>query len=136
MTNNTTYAIAKNWQPLAPLLSVPYTAQDYQEKLALLNQLIDEVGDNEQHPLATLLDTVGVLIENYEQQHYALELPEATPQEVLAYLMAEHQLKQSDLPEIGSQGVVSEILNGKRQLNKRQIQELAKRFHVSPEVFF
>lgn len=136
MTNNTAYTIAQNWQPLAPLLSVPYTEQEYQEKLALLNQLIDEVGDNEQHSLASLLDTVGVLVENYEQQHYALELPEATPQEVLAYLMAEHQLKQSDLPEIGSQGVVSEILNGKRQLNKRQIQELAKRFQVSPEVFF
>ncbi len=136
MTNNTAYSLVQNWQPLAPLLSVPYTEQDYQEKLVLLNQLIDEVGNNEQHSLAALLDTVGVLVENYEQQHYTLELPEATPQEVLAFLMAEHQLKQSDLAEIGSQGVVSEILNGKRQLNKRQIQELAKRFQVSPEVFF
>jgi len=37
--------------------------------------------------------------------------------------------------EIGSQGVVSEILNGKRELNVRQIRELANRFHVSPAVF-
>ena len=135
MINNTAHAIAKNWQPLAPLLSVPYTEEDYQSRLELLNQLIDEVGDNEQHPLASLLDTVGVLVEKYEQEHYELELPEATPQEVLAYLLEEHQLKQSELPEIGSQGVVSEILSGKRQLNKRQIQELAKRFGVSPKVF-
>jgi HTH-type transcriptional regulator/antitoxin HigA len=49
--------------------------------------------------------------------------------------MQEHSLKQSDLPEIGSQGVVSEILNGKRQLNTRQIKALAERFAVSPVVF-
>jgi HTH-type transcriptional regulator/antitoxin HigA len=49
--------------------------------------------------------------------------------------MVEHDLKQSDLPEIGSQGVVSEILSGKRQLNVRQIKNLSKRFKVSPAVF-
>jgi HTH-type transcriptional regulator/antitoxin HigA len=49
--------------------------------------------------------------------------------------MEEHGLKQVDLPEIGSQGVVSEILNGKRKLNVRQIEALAQRFRVSPVVF-
>jgi HTH-type transcriptional regulator / antitoxin HigA len=49
--------------------------------------------------------------------------------------MEGHGLTQSDLPEIGSQGVVSEILRGKRELNVRQIRALAKRFHVSPGVF-
>jgi HTH-type transcriptional regulator/antitoxin HigA len=134
MMNSTVHAIIKNWQPLAPLLSAPYTEEDYANRVELLNQLIDEVGDNEQHPLASLLDTVGILVANYEQEHYAL--PASSPQEVLAYLLEEHQLTQSQLPEVGSQGVVSEILNGKRELNKRQIQALAKRFGVSPEVFF
>ena len=55
--------------------------------------------------------------------------------ELLQFLMEEHGLRQSDLAEVGSQGVVSEILNGKRELNVRQIRELAKRFHVSPAVF-
>jgi HTH-type transcriptional regulator/antitoxin HigA len=50
--------------------------------------------------------------------------------------MNEHGLRQSDLPEIGSQGVVSEILSGKRELNTRQIRVLAARFSVSPAVFF
>ena len=54
---------------------------------------------------------------------------------VLAYLMEEHGLRQSDLPEVGSQGVVSEVLSGKRELNVRQIRELAARFGVSPAVF-
>lgn len=49
--------------------------------------------------------------------------------------MEEHELTQSDLPEIGSQGVVSEVLNGKRELNLRQVRALANRFHVSPAVF-
>jgi len=50
--------------------------------------------------------------------------------------MEEHSLNQSDLAEIGSQGVISEILRGKRELNTRQIRALAKRFAVSPSVFF
>jgi HTH-type transcriptional regulator/antitoxin HigA len=49
--------------------------------------------------------------------------------------MSEHDLRQTDLPEIGSQGVVSEVLTGKRELNTRQIKRLAKRFNVSPAVF-
>jgi HTH-type transcriptional regulator / antitoxin HigA len=134
MINNTLHTIVKDWEPLAPLLSVPYTEEDYNNRVELLNSLLDEVGENENHPLASLLDTVGTLVSHYEQQHYPL--PEASPQEVLAYLLEEHQLTQSQLPELGSQGVVSEILRGKRQLNKRQIQALAKRFGVSPEVFF
>ena len=46
-----------------------------------------------------------------------------------------HDLKQSDIPEIGSQGVISEILSGKRQFNVRQIKLLSNRFNVSPAVF-
>jgi len=62
-------------------------------------------------------------------------MPESSGADMLRYLMEERGLKQSDLPEIGSQGVVSEILNGKRELNIRQMRELAKRFHVSPAAF-
>ena len=50
-------------------------------------------------------------------------------------IMREHQLRQCDLPEIGTQGVVSEVMAGKRELNTRQIRKLAKRFGVSPAVF-
>lgn len=131
--NSNLQAMMTSWQPIAPLVSVPYTESQYQKRIALLNELIDEVGENEVHPLATLLDIVGMAVANYEQAHYPI--PAAPPQDVLAYLMAEHQLKQTDLPEMGSQGVVSEILRGKRQLNVRQIQALSQRFRVSAEVF-
>jgi HTH-type transcriptional regulator/antitoxin HigA len=49
--------------------------------------------------------------------------------------MQQHGLRQGDLPEIGSQGVVSEILSGRRELNIRQIRALARRFGVSPATF-
>jgi HTH-type transcriptional regulator / antitoxin HigA len=49
--------------------------------------------------------------------------------------MEEHGLTQKDLPELGSQGVVSEILAGRRALNVRQIQALATRFGVDPGAF-
>ena len=55
--------------------------------------------------------------------------------DLLRFFMEEHNLSQSDLAEVGSQGVVSEILSGKRELNVRQIRALSKRFGVSPSVF-
>lgn len=132
--NSTLQTMQDRWQPLASLVSVPYTEAEYQARVNLLNELIDEVGEDEKHPLASLLEIVGIAVSSYEQSH--IEIPAASSQDVLALLMAEHQLKQSDLPEIGSQGVVSEILNGKRQLNARQIQALSQRFNISADVFF
>ncbi len=132
--NSTLQIMKESWQPLAPLVSVPYTETEYQERVNLLNELIDEVGENEDHPLASLMEIVGISVSSYEQNHCST--PTSTPKDVLAYLMDEHQLKQSDLPEIGSQGVVSEILSGKRQFNARQIQALSQRFGVSSAVFF
>ncbi len=54
---------------------------------------------------------------------------------MLRLFMEEHGLNQTDLSDIDSQGVVSEILNGRRELNIRQVRLLAKRFQVSPAVF-
>ena len=83
----------------------------------LLDSLIDEVGKNENHPLTSLMETIGILIETYESQ-YVNEI-EGNSIGALNALIEEHGLKQSDLSEIGRQGVVSEILSGKRQLNVR-----------------
>ena len=58
--------------------------------------------------------------------------PDAIGVDVLRLLMERDGLRQSDLPEIGSQGVVSEILRGKRDLTARQIRALGERFGVSP----
>jgi HTH-type transcriptional regulator / antitoxin HigA len=130
--NLMTQELQEHWTPLQRLLSIR-NEKEYDQAVEKLNLLIDEVGTDEKHPLYELLDTVGIVIQAYEDRHYPV--PSCSGSDALRFLMAEHDLKQSDLQEVGSQGVVSEILNGRRDLNVRQIRALAKRFRVSPAVF-
>jgi HTH-type transcriptional regulator/antitoxin HigA len=109
------------------------TEEDYRRMIAMIDHLVDLIGDERRHPMYGLLDTLGTLVHAYEEEHDPV--PEGSPLDVLRALMDEHGLSQRDLPEIGSQGVVSEILPGKRTLNVRQVAALAKRFAVSPAVF-
>jgi HTH-type transcriptional regulator / antitoxin HigA len=81
-----------------------------------------------------LAELLAVLIEDFEEKHYQLKA--ATPAEVLQTLMEAHGLRQKDLAaELGTPSIVSEVLSGKRGLTVAHIQRLARRFHVSPEVF-
>ena len=114
-------------------LGVLRSERDYRKAVSVLDEIIDEIGQDEAHPLADLAEALALFIHSYEESH--AKIPETTGPEVLRNLMEEHGLKQSQLPEIGSQGVVSEILSGERELNIRQIRRLAKRFGVSPAVF-
>jgi HTH-type transcriptional regulator/antitoxin HigA len=114
-------------------LGVLRTQAEYTRAVKTLDEILDEIGEDEAHPLAELADALGLFIENYEATH--VRPPRVKPAKILKHLMHEHRLRQSDLSEIGSQGVVSEILTGKRALNTRQIRALAKRFSVSPTVF-
>ncbi len=120
------------WANISPILSIR-NEQEYDLASERLNELLDEIGDDQNHPLYGLLDTLGTLIHAYEEEFHPM--PECSGVDMLRLFMEEHHLSQSDLPEIGSQGVVSEILSGKRELNLRQVRALAKRFRVSPEVF-
>ncbi len=120
------------WTNIAPLLIIR-NEREYNAAVKRMNELLDEIGTNEKHPLYSLLDTLATLIHAYEEEHYPI--PASTGADVLRFLMEEHGVTQSDLPEVGSQGVVSEILNGKRELNVRQIRVLAERFKVSTAVF-
>jgi HTH-type transcriptional regulator / antitoxin HigA len=125
--------IAKVWPDMRDLLSVPHNEKEYKRLVSLLDNVIDEVGNDESHPLASFMETLGSLIEMYEAQRVP-EI-EGNPIDSLKTLIEEHDINQSDLPEIGTQGVVSEVLSGKRKLNIRQVKALSKRFNVSPAVF-
>ncbi len=105
----------------------------YQQMEAMLEALLDEAAGDENHPAMGLVDIVGDLIEDFEAEHHPL--PDVSGVQALKFLMAQHGIKQGDLPEIGSQGVVSEILRGKRELNIRQVRALSERFGVSPATF-
>jgi HTH-type transcriptional regulator/antitoxin HigA len=90
------------------------------------------------HPTAAQVEAIELLtllIERYEEEHYAI--PQASPADVLRFLLQRHGLKQRDLAaELGGESVVSEVLSGKRKLNATHIEHLSNRFHVSPAVFF
>jgi HTH-type transcriptional regulator/antitoxin HigA len=57
------------WSSLAGTVFVPHTEAEYNQLVALLDGLIDEVGEDESHPLASLMEIIGVLIEGYESEH-------------------------------------------------------------------
>lgn len=126
---NTDYRRIRKRIPLGPLR----TEADYARAVTVLDEILDEIGQQETHPLADLAETLGLFIEAYEDTH--VPYSDSSASEIVRTLMEEHALKQSDLSEIGSQGVVSEILSGKRDLNVRQITQLAARFGVSPALF-
>ena len=105
----------------------------YAQMTQVLEALLDEAQGDENHPAMGLVDIVGDLIEDYETVHHPL--PDVTGVQALKFLMQQHGLKQSDLPEVGSQGVVSEVLAGQRELNIRQVRALSERFRVSPATF-
>ena len=115
-------------------LNVIRTEKSYKEAIRQLNLLLDAGGADENHPLALAVHQLGEAIEAYEVRHHPM--PDLPPNEMLRFLMQTHGLTQKALSDIGSQGVVSEILSGKRQLNTRQIAMLASRFKVPESVFF
>ena len=116
--------------PLRPIRS----EREYKASVRTMDELLDAGGADESHALADLVALIGEFIDEYEKRK-GYVLPDASGVDALRFLMQQHGLRQSDLPEIGSQGVVSEVLNGKRDLNARQIRALAERFGVGPAAF-
>jgi HTH-type transcriptional regulator/antitoxin HigA len=80
-------------------------------------------------------DLLTLLIEDFEERNYSL--PKASPLAAVEFLMDQHGLRQKDLTDVfGTPSIVSEVLSGKRELNKEHIRKLSERFGVSPELFF
>ena len=121
-----------HWTPIAPIFSLR-SEEEYDAAVERLNAIVDEVGTNEQHPLYSLLDTLGTLVHNYEAEHVVI--PAATGPEVLQFLMEEHNLTVADLKELRSSEDVQRYLAGDQELSVEQVRLLAHRFHVSPAAF-
>ncbi|WP_019411497.1 helix-turn-helix domain-containing protein [Pseudomonas psychrophila] len=124
---------AQHWQFVSPLLRKPKNETDYDQLVEALDELTDRIGDDESHPLMSLVDIIVDWVEAYDLEHRPM--PKVSGVDVLRSVMQEHGLTQSDLPGVGTQSVVSEILSGKRQLNVRQIRWLADHFNVPVEMF-
>lgn len=128
-------AILEAWMPFKQLVGVTSvrTENDYAQVRATIDALLDEIGDDENHPLADVLDYLADQVKAYEDENY--QIPEAEPKEVLRFLMDQHDLKQEDLGDCAPQSRISDILSGRRSISKEIAKRLARRFHVRVDVF-
>ena len=114
----------------------PSNAKEYAKLEKVLDKLIDEVRDNEKHPLAIVMQIIGENLEQYDNEHHPAIGHHVSEIEIVKYLMKSHHLHQSDLADIfGGQANVSKFLNGERPLSKNQIAGLKKRFGISADFF-
>ncbi|HQS57635.1 MAG: transcriptional regulator [Gallionellales bacterium 35-53-114] len=123
----------QHWSYVAPVLKPARNAKEYAQLVEALDAALDAGGADEKHPLARLAEYLGELIAEYEAKDKMP--PAATGADALRYLMQRDNLRQADLPELGSQGVVSELLSGGRDFNARQAKAMAARFGVSAALF-
>ncbi len=105
--------------------------QQHNQAIEMLNNLLDIVGDNENHPLYDLLDTLGTLIKVYEDSLYPE--PDINAVDVLKYLMAEHNI--TDMPEICNKGYIKALLSGQHQMTIGDVKALSQHFNVSAATF-
>lgn len=109
------------------------TEADCDRMVALMNALLDVAGDDEDHPLSSLLELAADLVSSYEQELYPIEA--ADPKDALRFLIAARGLKQEDLSAIVPQSNLSAILAGKRNISATMAGKLGGFFGISPAVF-
>lgn len=111
---------------------------EYEQALALMDEIIEH---SDKHGL--LIDLLSISIDRWENnssdfaEFNELSRSGDPALAVLRTLMDQHGLGVADLPEIGSKSLVSKILNERdRQLTRQHIDELSRRFGISPALFF
>lgn len=110
-----------------------HNQEDYARATATIDVLLDEIGDNEGHPLADVLDYLADQVKAYEDEHFTI--PKVEPHEVLRFLMDQHGLRQEDLGNCAPQSRISEILAGKRSISKEIAKRFARQFNVHADIF-
>lgn len=128
--NNAAYArlVAK----AAPRLIT--TEEENERILAIIEPLMAKGEDRLSPEEDALLGLLADLVHDFEEKVYPI--PDATPAELVRYLIEQNGLKQKDLaPILGAPSRVSEILSGKRSISKEQAKRLAERFKMSADAF-
>lgn len=103
-------AIFQAWMPFKQVVGITSvrTEANYEQAIAILDTLLDEIGDDEDHPLADVLDYLADQVKVYEDEHFPI--PASKPHELLRFLMDQYGLKQEDLADCAPQGHLAEIL--------------------------
>ncbi len=135
MKNQILTAIQSNWPPLADILTYPKNDDEYKSKLELIDELL-KMDLPDEHPISSFVDLLGDIINEYEKANFEevknLDKISASSIDKIKHLMQEYNLKQIDLVDVmGSQGYISDLLNGKRELSLKHIKGLAKKFNVN-----
>jgi HTH-type transcriptional regulator/antitoxin HigA len=123
----------QHWNMVAPAIGCPQNQEDYETLISNIQDAMELVENKPNIHITGLIEAMATAAEKYEQKQ--IEGLDGGALASLKYLIKLHGVRQSELKEIGSQGVVSEILNAKRSLTLRHVKELALRFNVSPNVF-
>lgn len=111
------------------------TEKENEKALEFVGRLMKKGEGNLSPEEDRLLNLLVTLIEDFEEKTYSIK-ETSDPAVALRELMAEHDLKQIEILDIfGSQGVVSQVLNGKREISKSQAKKLSERFHLPLEIF-
>ena len=128
-------ALQASWQAFDSLahLRPIHSEADYDRMVTMMNALLDVAGEDEDHPLSSLLELAADLVSRYEQEHHPIEA--ANPKDALRFLMEVRGLKQEDLSSIVPQSNLSAILAGKRKISAAMAGKLGGFFGISPAVF-
>ena len=110
-----------------------HTEADYNRTVKMMNTLLNEAGDDEDHPLSSLLELTSDLVLHYEQEHHRIEAAE--PKDALRFLMESRGLKQKDLSSVVPQSNLLAILAGKRKISAAMAGKLGGFFGISPAIF-
>lgn len=115
-----------------PAPAVIRSVEQNEHYISVLEQL--ERKENLSDDESQLAELLRILIADYRKRHYQLR---GAPLEIIKEIMVANRLRQKDLVDVfGTESIVSEVLNGKRELNKEHIKRLSERFKVSPALFF
>ncbi len=110
------------------------TEAEYKRALEAVNTLMSKPESVLTREEGMLLDLLATLIEHYEEEH--CPIADAPGHEVLAFLLEDRGLKQSDLiPVFKSRGIISELVSGKRPIGVSVARKLGKFFNINPQVF-
>lgn len=126
-------AIESIWPDIRKALTPIKNDSELSKRTEMLDAMLDKIGEDEEHPLSFICDSVGKLIEEYERKSYSIK--ESSPVEVLKFLMEENAVKQKDLSHIIPQANLSAVLSGKRGLTLLQVGKISAFFGVSPGLF-
>ena len=118
---------------IADSLRLINTEADYDRTVKIMNALLDVAGDDENHPLSSLLELTSDLVSRYEQEHHPIEA--ADPKNALRFLMESRGLKHEDLSSVVQQSNLSAILAGKRKISAAMAGKLGGLFGISPAIF-